>query len=123
MPFYIVFFLQYETAIDFLRDKCSWTIFRSELGIIPVDGGAGNGKTHMLAEFLGRIIRDEFDLARSILVCGVSESSINRLSNDISKTYNVGIRYKTNSDQNIRQKINKHKIVFTTLDSAIDLIS
>lgn len=115
--------IQYKHVDELLHDKCVWTIYGDNPGIVSVDGGAGNGKTYVLGQFLGRIIREEFQLARSILVCGVSDSSIDRLAKDVRKTHKIGLRYKTNSDQRIRQKIDEHKIVFTTLEGAVDLIS
>lgn len=89
--------------------------------IISIDGGAGNGKSQFICRLLEQFIDEQFQYTKAILVCGVSVASIDRIASNIMKNKKIGVRYKTHSDPKSAKKLLDEKIVFTTLESAVEL--
>lgn len=69
--------------------------------IILVDGSAGTGKTQLIYNLLSKFIGEKFQYSGPILVCGVSNESINELTKKIyEKCRETGINQHEKIDFN-----------------------
>lgn len=102
-------------------EQCALSIF-GDPRIISMDGGAGNGKSHFIRRLLDQFIEENFQYTKAILVCGISVASMDRMANSIMKRHHVGVRCKARSDVEQGKMRSAAKIVFTTLDVAVELL-
>lgn len=102
-------------------EQCALSMLGDPL-IISIDGGAGNGKSHFIRRLLDQFIEENFQYTKAILVCGISVASMDRMANSIMKRHHVGVRCKASSELKQGNMRSVAKIVFTTLDIAVELL-
>lgn len=101
-------------------EQCALSIIGDPV-IISIDGGAGTGKSYFIRQLLKLFADEQFQYAKTVLVCGVSVASIDRMARDIMRANKIGVRYKTGANLRSIKMISDAKIVFTTLEDAIEL--
>lgn len=80
-------YLTHRQIVNLIYDKCAHSLRRKDPKVFTINGGPGTGKSTLIIKILMQFIQHNFDVTKSILVCGVTNHLVDKLAIKVKEKF------------------------------------